>query len=130
MLRTSHRAHSSSGIGVDYAFDAVGRAALIQTGLAATRRGGTTVCVGAAPLEDVVQVAPAALFTLTEKKIIGCALGSCNSVREIPRLLSLWQAGRLDLESLITARRGLDEIDAAFADLRAARGIRTVIGIC
>jgi len=124
------RAFELTGIGVDYAFDAVGRAALIQTGLAATRRGGTTVCVGAAPLEDVVQVAPAALFTLTEKKIIGCALGSCNSVREIPRLLSLWQAGRLDLESLITARRGLDEIDAAFADLRAARGIRTVIGIC
>jgi Zn-dependent alcohol dehydrogenase len=124
------RAFELTGIGVDYAFDAVGRAALIQTGLAATRRGGTTVCVGAAPLEDVVQVAPAALFTLTEKKIIGCALGSCNSVREIPRLLSLWQAGRLDLESLITARRGLDEIDAAFADLRGARGIRTVIGIC
>jgi Zn-dependent alcohol dehydrogenase len=98
--------------------------------VAATRRGGTTVCVGAAPMEDAIQVAPAALFTLTEKKIIGCALGSCNSVREIPRLLSLWQAGRLDLESLITARRGLNEIDQAFADLRAARGIRTVIGIC
>ena len=28
--------------------------------------------------------------------------GSCNSVREIPRLVALWQAGRLDLEGLVT----------------------------
>jgi S-(hydroxymethyl)glutathione dehydrogenase / alcohol dehydrogenase len=118
-----------TGVGVDYAFDAVGRASLVQVGLATTRNGGTTVCVGAAPMEDVIQVAPAALFTLTEKKLIGCALGSCNSVREIPRLLALWQAGRLDLESLITARRPLADIDRAFDDLRAARGIRTVLCI-
>jgi Zn-dependent alcohol dehydrogenase len=116
-----------TGVGVDYAFDAVGRAHLIQTGVAASRNGGTTVCVGAAPMDEAIQVAPAALFTLTEKKLIGCALGSCNSVREIPRLLALWQAGRLDLESLITARRPLADIDRAFDDLRAARGIRTVL---
>jgi Zn-dependent alcohol dehydrogenase len=116
-------------VGVDYAFDAVGRASLIQTGLLATRNGGTTVCVGAAPLDDVITIAPAALFTLTEKKLIGCALGSCNSLREIPRLLSLWRTGRLDLEALITARRPLAEINDAFADLRASRGIRTVLSV-
>ena len=116
-----------TGVGVDYAFDAVGRAGLIQTGVAATRNGGTTVCVGAAPMDDAIHVAPAALFTLTEKKLIGCALGSCNSVREIPRLLTLWQAGRLDLESLITARRPLADINQALDDLRAARGVRTVL---
>jgi Zn-dependent alcohol dehydrogenase len=116
-----------TGVGVDYAFDAVGRASLVQTGLVATRSGGTTVCVGAAPMDEVVQVAPLALFTLSEKKLIGCALGSCNSVREIPRLIALWQAGRLDLEALITKRRPLAEIDRAVEDLRAARGIRTVL---
>ena len=121
------RAIELTGVGVDYAFDAVGRASLVQTGLVATRNGGTTVCVGAAPMEDVIQVAPAALFTLSEKKMIGCALGSCNSVRDIPRLLALWQAGRLDLEALITARRPLAEINLAMEDLRASRGIRTVL---
>ena len=48
------RAFELTGIGVDYAFDAVGRASLVQTGVAATRNGGTTVCVGAAPIEDAV----------------------------------------------------------------------------
>jgi S-(hydroxymethyl)glutathione dehydrogenase / alcohol dehydrogenase len=116
-----------TGVGVDYAFDAVGRSALVQAGVAATRNGGTTVCVGAAPMEDAIVLAPAALFTVTEKKVLGCALGSCNSLRDIPRLLALWQAGRLDLESLVTARRPLGEINQAMDDLRAARGIRTVL---
>jgi Zn-dependent alcohol dehydrogenase len=116
-----------TGIGVDYAFDAVGRASLIQTGVAATRAGGTTVCVGAAPIEDAVVLAPAALFTLSEKKVIGCALGSCNALRDIPRLLHLHRAGRLDLEALITARRPLAQINEAMDDLRAARGVRTVL---
>ncbi len=120
-------AYALTGIGVDYAFDAVGRASIIQACIAATRSGGTTVCVGAAPMDDAVVIAPAAMFTLTEKKVIGCALGSCNSRRDIPRLLHLHQAGRLDLEALITARRPLAQINEAIDDLRAARGIRTVL---
>lgn len=121
------RCHELTGVGVDYAFDAVGRAALVQTGLAATRNGGTTVAVGAAPIDEAFTIMPAALFTLQEKKLVGCALGSCNATRDIPRLLALYQAGRLDLDALVTARRPLAEIDAAMADLRAGRGIRTVL---
>jgi Zn-dependent alcohol dehydrogenase len=80
-------------------------------------------------MDDVITIAPAALFTLTEKKIIGCALGSCHSTRDIPRLVALWQAGRLDLEGLITTRRPLAEINQGMDDLRASRGIRTIITI-
>src|SRR5262249_43759628 len=122
-------AFAVTGVGVDYAFDAVGRASLVQAGLAATRNGGTTVAVGAAPMDDVITIAPAALFTISEKKLIGCTLGSCHAVRDIPRLIALWQAGRLDLEGLVTARRPLKEINEAFEDLRRARGIRTVLTI-
>lgn len=123
------RAREITGVGVDYAFDAVGRAALVADGMRATRNGGTTVAVGAAPLEDAITIAPAALFTITEKKLLGCTLGSCNSVREIPRFVALWQAGRLDLEGLVTRRRPLAEINEALDDLRASRGIRTVLAV-
>lgn len=123
------RTHELTGVGADYAFDAVGRASLIDAGLRATRPGGTVVCVGAAPLDEAITIAPAALFTITEKKLLGCTLGSCNSLREIPRLIDLWRTGRLDLEALVTARRPLDEIDAAMADLRSGRGVRTVLSL-
>jgi Zn-dependent alcohol dehydrogenase len=123
------RAHELTGVGVDYAFDAVGRGALVQAGLAACRNGGTTVAVGAAPMDDAITIAPAAVFTISEKKLVGCTLGSCNSVRDIPRLVALWQAGRLDLDALVTARRALAEINQAMDDLRQSRGIRTILAI-
>lgn len=121
------RAREITGVGVDYAFETAGRANLIQQGVAAIRSGGTAVCVGAPSLQEAIEINPAALFVVSGKKLTGCVLGSANSLREIPRLVGLWRTGRLDLESLITARRPLVEINEAMADLRAGRGIRTVI---
>jgi len=120
---------ATGGIGADYAFETAGQASLVGVGLAATRNGGTVVAVGAPPIDQKIEIAPAALFTVSEKKLLGCILGSSNSLLEIPRLVALWRAGRLDLEGLITARRPLGEINEAMGDLRAGRGIRTVLSM-
>jgi Zn-dependent alcohol dehydrogenase len=119
----------TGGIGVDYAFEAAGKAALIETGIALTRSGGTTVCVGAPPLEESVSIPNVVVFASLEKKLCGCLLGSCNSPRDIPRLVALWRAGHLDLAGMITHRRPLEEINEGFADMAAGRGIRTVIDL-
>lgn len=123
------RTHTLTGIGADYAFETAGRAALIQTGIFATRAGGTTVCVGAPPIDEGIAFGPASVFVIQEKKLLGCTLGSSNSLRDIPRLVALWQAGRLDLEAMVTARRPLEAINEGMADLRASRGVRTVLTI-
>ncbi|RLQ23160.1 Zn-dependent alcohol dehydrogenase [Seongchinamella sediminis] len=119
----------TAGIGVDYAFEAAGRAALIEQGLQLTRKGGTTVIVGSPPLEEDLHIPNVVLFQALEKKLCGCLLGSCNSLYEIPRLLRLWRQGLLDIESMITHRRPLAEVNEGFADLAQGRGIRTVIEI-
>ena len=116
-------------VGVDYAFEAAGFASLVTTGFFATRNGGTTVCVGAAAIEEKIEIAPAALFTASGKKLLGCVLGSVNSLLEIPRMIALWKAGHIDLEALITRKRPLEEINEALDDLRAGRGIRTVLSM-
>ena len=123
------RSREITEVGVDYAFECAGRGALVEAGVAATRNGGTTVCVGAPPIDEGIALSPAAVFTISEKKLVGCTLGSSNSLREIPRLIALWQNGRLDLDALITARRPLEEINEACDDLRASRGVRTVLSI-
>lgn len=119
----------TGGVGVDYAFECAGAAALITVGVFATRAGGTTVCVGAPPIDQAITLAPAALFCAGEKKLLGCLLGSSNSLHEIPRLVSLWQTGQLDLDALISNRRPLEEINLAMEDLDAGRGIRTVLAL-
>jgi Zn-dependent alcohol dehydrogenase len=123
------RTHELTGVGADYAFEAAGRAALVETALAATRAGGTVVCVGAPPITESFTIAPAVIFAAQEKRLLGCLLGSCHALRDIPRLLTLWQRGHLDLEALITGRRPLAELGEAMADLAASRGVRTVIDL-
>jgi Zn-dependent alcohol dehydrogenase len=123
------RAREITQVGVDYAFETAGQASLVQAGMAAARNGGTIVCVGAPPMDQSITVTPAVILTVTEKKLIGCVLGSSHALREIPRLVGLWQTGQLDLEGLITARRPLCEINEAMDDLRTSRGIRTVLNI-
>jgi Zn-dependent alcohol dehydrogenase len=118
-----------TSIGADWAFDAVGRSALLATGIDITRKGGTTVMVGVPGMDDPFTHPLPAVLAIGEKKLIGSLLGSCNSLRDIPRILELARMGRIDLEALITARCGLDGINRAFDDIRTATGIRTVIDL-
>lgn len=119
-------AQAVGGVGVDFAFETAGRGALLEVAMAAIRNGGTMVCVGAPPLEETYTLIPAA-FVISGKKIIATVLGDANSLRDIPRYLDLWRAGRLDLESMITNRRPIEEINEACTDLRQGSGIRTVL---
>lgn len=122
-------AELTGGIGLDYAFETAGKAALIEAGINLTRSGGTTVCVGAPPIEEGIHIPHAVLFAAFEKKLCGCLLGSCNSSYEIPRMIRLWKQGLLNFDDMITSRRPLSEVNEGFADLANNRGIRTVIEI-
>ena len=116
----------TEGRGADFAFDAVGRGSVVESLLKATRNGGTTVMVGIPSTEDVVNVR-ALLHAFYEKKLVGCYLGSADPQVDFPRILDLWRAGRLDLDSMVTRIRPLAEINDAVADLRAGTGVRTVL---
>ena len=117
----------TNGIGVDYSFDAAGSADLVSVGIKASRNGGTTVMVGAPPVEHDLKIPTVVGFGITEKKLLGCLYGSSDSRREVPRLLDLWKAGKLDLEGLITNRRPLEEINLGFEDMKKGEGIRTIL---
>jgi Zn-dependent alcohol dehydrogenase len=119
----------TGGIGVDYAFEAAGIGVLAETGLNATRNGGTTVVIGAPPIDQGINIPIAAAFGIAEKKLLGCALGTVNAQRDIPLYLEFARAGKLDLAGMVTDRFALDEIDDAIANLRERRGVRTSLRI-
>jgi len=122
-------AAATSGAGVDYAFEAAGRAALVEQGIDATRVGGSTVMVGASPIEENITINAAVLFMTMQKKLVGSLLGHCWPDRDIPLLLDLYRSGRLDLDSMISNRLGLSEVNEGIRRLHAAEGIRTVLDI-
>lgn len=119
----------TGGIGVDYSFEAAGVASLIELGLTATRSGGTSVAIGAPPIDQGVSIPAVAAFVVAEKKLLGCALGSVNAHRDIPRFLEFARRGQLDLAGMITDRFDLEDIDAGIANLRDRKGIRTALRI-
>lgn len=68
-----------------------------------------------------------AFLTLFEKQLVGSLFGSANIRKDIPQLVELHSQGQLELDTLITARYSLEEINEGFADLRAGSNIRGVL---
>jgi len=112
--------------GADVTFEAVGLPELIETAIAATRRGGRTVLVGVAPGGTTARFDAQALVQ-QERSIQGCLYGSCRPAEEIPRLLRLAAAGRLRLGELVSRRYALRDIEAAVAEMRTGTVARVVV---
>ena len=119
----------TDGIGADTAFEAAGVGALQIVAINATRPGGTTVLVGVPPVEHDLTIPNALSGAWPRSDSSAASWAARTHDRDIPRFLALWRAGQLDLESMITAHRPLDDVNAGMADLREGVGLRTVIDL-
>jgi S-(hydroxymethyl)glutathione dehydrogenase/alcohol dehydrogenase len=116
----------TAGEGFDYAFEVIGTPGTIRAAYDATRRGGTTVVVGAGRMEEQVAFSPYELFFM-EKRILGCFYGSADVRTDYHKLLGYWRDGALDLEGMITRRIDVSEVNEAFDAMLAGEVIRSVI---
>jgi alcohol dehydrogenase len=112
--------------GADHAVETVGSEIVLEQAYAATRRGGSTVTVGL-PHPDRMLSLPAVSLVAEERTLRGSYLGSCVPERDIPRLVGLYQAGRLPVDRLITHRLGLDELNEGFDRLARGEAVRQVV---
>ena len=116
----------TSGRGTDYAFEVIGLPDTILQAFNTARRGGTVVIVGMPRIEDTVTFSAMQLF-YDEKKLLGCLYGSAQVRRDFPKLVSLVETGRLDINSMVSRRIKLDEVNDAFRAMEAGEVIRSVI---
>lgn len=116
----------TEGRGVDHAIECVGSSSTIRGAWSATRRGGRTTVVGLGPATDVVtfNALEVAWFGRT---LAGCMYGSTDPAEDVPLLLDHYRAGTLDLAALVTDHVPLSDVGAAFEQLRAGRGARTLV---
>jgi S-(hydroxymethyl)glutathione dehydrogenase/alcohol dehydrogenase len=90
-------------------------------------KGGRAVVTAVAPLmQSEVQLNLSDL-TLQRKELVGCIFGNANPRRDIPRLLRLYQEGKLKLDELVTKTYTLDEVNQGYQDMRDGKNIRGVI---
>jgi S-(hydroxymethyl)glutathione dehydrogenase/alcohol dehydrogenase len=115
-----------TGGGVDYAFEAIGLKATIEQAVAMLGPAGSAVLVGMPPDGVTVEIDPMAI-TSSEQRILGCMYGSCNPPVDFPRILGLHRRGRLDLDSVVSRRIPLEQVNEAFATMAGGEGVRTVV---
>jgi NDMA-dependent alcohol dehydrogenase len=101
--------------------------ALVSAGMMLTRKGGTCVLVGMTPISDMSVPLILADVVNSCKTLRGALYGQMNPRASMPMLLSMYEAGALKLDELITRRYKLDEINDAISDLRDGRNIRGII---
>jgi len=111
--------------GADYAFEALGRDETIQQAWASLDIRGQLVLVGLLPggARLTLDTGP----FLNEQSVRGCYFGSADITRDVPVLIEHYLRGELVLDELISRRITLGQLDDAVADLRAGRGVRSVL---
>ncbi|MFC4535482.1 Zn-dependent alcohol dehydrogenase [Sphaerisporangium dianthi] len=116
----------TGGRGFDYGFEAVGKSASIMSAWQATRRGGDVIVVGAGAMDDLV---PLSAFSLLfeGKNLLSSLYGGSDVRRDFAFFAELWKAGKLDLESMISSRIKLADLNDAVAALRSGEVLRQIV---
>lgn len=116
-----------SGGGADFALEFAGSGKALESAYRMTKRGGTTVTAGLpAPNVDL----PVNIVSLVaeERTVKGSYIGTCVPVRDIPRFVALYKAGRLPVDKLMSGVITLDEINEGFDRLHHGEVVRLVVG--
>ena len=114
-----------TGLGVDYAFEAIGLKKAAEQAFDCLRPGGTATVIGMIPVGQKVEL-EGSVF-LREKKIQGCSMGSNRFKVDMPRYVELYLQGRLKLDEMITRRGRLEDVNEAFRAMKAGEVARTVL---
>jgi len=115
----------TAGRGADIVIEAAGVPAAFRTSVEAVRPGGQVVWLGKLGVNDEASFRWGAL--MQERRIIRRSYGGARPAEDFPLMAQAYLDGKLDLDGLITARIGLDDINEGFAALARGEAIRSVV---
>jgi S-(hydroxymethyl)glutathione dehydrogenase/alcohol dehydrogenase len=90
------------------------------------RKMGTCVVTSIGQNEGPIPIDPLELV-IYAKNLRGALFGNSNPTRDIPRLLSYYKSGKLNLHDVVTRTYPLDDVNQAYEDLEQGLNIRGVI---
>lgn len=116
----------TGGLGVDFAFEAIGLPSTIELAYEALAPGGTAVVVGQVSEGSKISIDP---FVMSdrEKTLTGSNYGSCRPPLDFPRIVDLYMNQRLPLEVLIERTIGIEDINSALDAMTRGESARSII---
>lgn len=118
-------AHRISG-GVDWALEAIGLPHTVEQAVDALRPTGTALIMGLAKADARFSVRSNALVQ-GDKTIRGSLYGSANPPVDVPRILGLYQSGRLPLDKLLGRTYPLEAVNEAYEALASGAVGRSIL---
>ena len=112
--------------GVDYAFEAIGLKLTVEQGYAMLARAGAVTLIGMVPEGEQVAF-PADDLMATEKRVQGSNMGSNRFRIDIPQYVDFYMRDQLNLDDLVSARIGLDQVNEGYNALKRGEVARSVI---
>ncbi|CNY69179.1 NDMA-dependent alcohol dehydrogenase [Mycobacterium tuberculosis] len=99
----------------------------VDSYLTITAKGGTCVLTAIGSLVGTQVTLNLAMLTLLQKNIQGTIFGGGNPHYDIPKLLSMYKAGKLNLDDMVTTAYKLEQINDGYQDMLNGKNIRGVI---
>lgn len=115
-----------TGGGVDFAFEVIGLPSTIRDAFMMLRKRGTAVLIGITPTGAEVTL-PVLPFIWKETRVISSIMGSAPFQLFLPQLAGYYLDGRLDLDTLVSHRIKLDEINEGYDRMKQGDAARNVI---
>jgi S-(hydroxymethyl)glutathione dehydrogenase/alcohol dehydrogenase len=117
---------ATGGFGADYTFEATGNVSVMRQAVESARMGwGLCTVAGVAGKGETVDIVPR--YLITGRRVAGSSFGGVKGRDGVPVLVDRWLAGEIDVESFISHRLTLDDVNRGFELMEAQDGIRSVI---
>ena len=116
----------TGGFGADYTFEATGNVGVMRQAVESARMGwGLATMCGVAGKGETLNVVPR--FLITGRRIAGSSFGGCKGRDDVPAYVQRYLAGEIDVDSFVSHKLTLDEVNRGFELMEAGDGIRSVI---
>jgi S-(hydroxymethyl)glutathione dehydrogenase / alcohol dehydrogenase len=114
-----------TGAGADYTFECIGSPQVMRQAFESTNPAwGTSYVIGVAPHGTEVTAIPGHL--MMGRHWSGCYMGGARLDR-LPEIVDWYVDGKIDLNSLVTHRLPLEQINRGFDMMKSGESIRTII---
>jgi S-(hydroxymethyl)glutathione dehydrogenase/alcohol dehydrogenase len=112
--------------GADYSFECIGKTDVMRQALECCHKGwGESIIIGVAGAGEEISTRPFQL--VTGRVWRGTAFGNARGRTDVPKIVDWYMDGKLDIDTLITHKMPLEEINSAFDLMHAGEGVRSII---